>query len=217
MVRRAGLEGAGQMMDNLELRPPKRNALASGIAETAGGALLALGVATPLAAALLNGTMFTAIRKVHLDKGPWNTQGDYEYNLVLIGALTALVETGPGRPSVDGERLRGTGWALAALAAGAAGSAAAVEVGKRAEPEPEPGRRFARARDRGGARRRRRDRLSARPPRGSFASTTASESWFPRASGSPGRICSRVRVCRSARREGERSRRWATDRHHQRA
>jgi putative oxidoreductase len=141
-----GLDGTGQMMDKLELRPPKWHALAAATAETAGGALLAFGAATPVAAAVLNGSMFTAIRKVHVDKGPWNQGGGYEYNLVLIAALTALVETGPGRPSVDGDRLRGTGWALAALAAGAAGSAAAIELGRRTEQEPEiePGRRFAR-------------------------------------------------------------------------
>jgi len=52
------------MMDNLELRPPKQNALASGLAETSGGALLVLGAATPLAAAVLNASMLTAIRKV---------------------------------------------------------------------------------------------------------------------------------------------------------
>lgn len=141
-----GLNGTGQMMDRLEPRPPKRNALASALSETVGGALVVLGAATPVAAAVLNGSMFTAIRKVHLDKGPWNTNGGYEYILVLIAALTAMVETGPGRPSVDGDRLRGTGWALAALAAGAAGSAAAIEIGKRAEEatETEPGRRFVR-------------------------------------------------------------------------
>jgi putative oxidoreductase len=144
-----GLEGTGQMMDQLELRPAKRNALASGLSETAGGALLILGAATPVAAAILNGSMFTAIRKVHLDKGPWNTKGGYEYNLVLIAALTALVETGPGRPSVDGDRLKGAGWALAALAGGAAGSVAAIELGRRGEqePRPEPGRRFVRETD----------------------------------------------------------------------
>jgi putative oxidoreductase len=141
-----GLEGTGQMMEKLELRPAMRNALASGLSEAAGGALLVLGAATPLAAAALNGSMFTAIRKVHLDKGPWNTGGGYEYNLALVAALTAVVEAGPGRPSVDGDRFAGTGWALAALAAGAAGSAAAIEIGHRAEDETEsePGRRFVR-------------------------------------------------------------------------
>jgi putative oxidoreductase len=141
-----GLDATGQMMDKLEMRPPREQALAVSLAETAGGALVALGAATPLAAAVLNGSMFTAIRKVHLDKGPWNTSGGYEYNLVLIAALTALVEAGPGRPSVDGDRLKGTGWALAALAAGAAGSTAAIALSRSAEDEtaPEPGRRFAR-------------------------------------------------------------------------
>jgi putative oxidoreductase len=141
-----GLEGTGQMMDKLEMRPPRHHALAASVAETAGGALVALGAALPLAAAVLNGSMFTAVSKVHLDKGPWNTSGGYEYNLVLIAALTALVEAGPGRPSVDGDRLKGTGWALAALAAGAAGSAAAIQLGRQAgdEEEPEPRRRFAR-------------------------------------------------------------------------
>jgi putative oxidoreductase len=139
-----GLDGTGQMMDQVELRPARRNAVAASLTETVGGTLLVLGAATPLAAALLSGTMFTAIRKVHLQNGVWNTQGGYEYNLVLVAALTGLVEAGPGRPSVDGERLRGSAWALAALAAGAAGSALAVELGKRGEPEPERRRRFVR-------------------------------------------------------------------------
>ncbi len=71
----------------------------------------------------MTGTMVTAIRKVHAAKGPWNTEGGYEYNAVLIAAMLALTETGPGRPSVDAAafpRLRGNGLALAQFAAAAA-------------------------------------------------------------------------------------------------
>lgn len=129
-----GLDGTGQLMDGLEMRPGRRNAIGASVNETAGGVLLALGALTPLAATLLSSVMITAIRKVHLQNGVWNTNGGYEYNLVLIGALLALVDGGPGSPSVDralGIHDTGPKWALATLAAGAAGSTLAIEMGRR--------------------------------------------------------------------------------------
>ena len=135
-----GLDGAGQMMHSLELRPGRRHATAAAAAETAGGVLLALGAFTPLAASLITGTMVTAIRKVHFAKGLWNTQGGYEYNLALIAAAAALVESGPGSPSVDralGIEARGSLWAAAALAAGAAGSQLVIEQGRRISEQEE--------------------------------------------------------------------------------
>jgi putative oxidoreductase len=130
-----GVSGASQMMGKLELHPPKRNAVAAGAAETTAGVLLALGALTPLAGALVTSTMVTAIRKVHGPNGPWIQQSGYEYNLVLIAVMAALVESGPGSPSVDralGIEAKGSRWALAAIAAGAAGSTLAIEAGRRA-------------------------------------------------------------------------------------
>jgi putative oxidoreductase len=135
-----GPEGTAQMMHKLEMRPGRRHATAAGVAETAGGALLALGGLMPAAGALLSGAMFTAIRKVHFANGLWNTERGYEYNLVLIAAIASLIECGAGSPSVDrllGTELKGSKWALASIAAGAAGSALAIEAG-RPEPEPAP-------------------------------------------------------------------------------
>jgi putative oxidoreductase len=112
--------------------------MAAATAETAGGALLALGVLTPVAGTLITSTMVTAIRKVHAPNGVWNTDGGYEYNLALIAAVGALVECGPGSPSVDralGIETSGSGWALASLAVGAAGSALAVETGRQLAEE----------------------------------------------------------------------------------
>lgn len=122
------------MMGALELRPTRANALAAGATETAGGALLALGLATPVAAASLIGVMTTAIRTVHFKNGPWNSNGGYEYNLVLISALMALVDGGPGALSLDralGIHETGHKWALASLGAGVAASTAVVEFGRR--------------------------------------------------------------------------------------
>ncbi len=129
-----GPAGTEKMMEGLNLRPAERNALAAGAAETAGGALLAAGLATPLAAATLSGVMITAVRTVHLKNGPWNSNGGYEYNLVLLAALLGLVDGGPGALSADralGIDDTGPLWALGALAAGAGGSTLAVELGRR--------------------------------------------------------------------------------------
>ena len=129
-----GLEGTDGMMQALDLRPARRNSLAAGITETAGGALLIAGLATPVAAAGLIGAMITAIRKVHLANGPWAANGGWEYNAVLIAALMALVDAGPGDVSVDaalGHDEWGPGWALGGLALGAAASGAAVALGAR--------------------------------------------------------------------------------------
>jgi len=136
-----GLEGTAGMMESLEMHPPRRNALAAGASEAVGGAMLAAGIATPLASAALIGTMITAIRKVHLPKGPWVMEGGYEYNLVLIAALLALAEEGPGDVSLDaalGMERTGLTWGLFALGLGAGASTAAIEAGRRSAPAVPP-------------------------------------------------------------------------------
>ena len=141
-----GLDGASGMMESLGLRPGRRNAIAASASEAIGGAMLAAGAMTPLAAATLIGTMVTAIRTVHLKNGPWATNGGYEYNLALIALLLALVDGGPGALSLDGVLGiddTGGGWTIAALLAGLAGSTLAIEAGRR-EPAPD-----SRARQRG--------------------------------------------------------------------
>jgi putative oxidoreductase len=126
-----GLEGtAGFFEQGIGLRPGKRHATAAGLSEAVGGALLTAGALTPLASSMIIGAMTTAIRKVHAPKGPWVTDGGYEYNAVLIAAMVAIAESGPGKPSVDAAafpKLKGAGWALLALGAGVAGSYLATE------------------------------------------------------------------------------------------
>jgi putative oxidoreductase len=96
-----GPDATGQFFESLGLRPGRRHAVSAGAAEAGGGALLALGLFTPAASAAIIGTMFTAIRTVHLKNGPWVTQNGYEYNLALIAIMVALADLGPGDVSLD--------------------------------------------------------------------------------------------------------------------
>ena len=132
-----GLEGATGMMASLDIHPPRQNAIAAASAETFGGAALVLGVATPAAAAALIATMATAVRKVHLQNGVWNSKGGWEFNAVLAAAAAAVASEGPGAISVDALFKRakwGARGGLFALAAGIAGSYAVTELAKRAKP-----------------------------------------------------------------------------------
>jgi putative oxidoreductase len=133
-----GLDATAQAFEKMGMRPGRRNAIAAGAAEAGGGALLVAGFETPLAASVLTATMITAIQRVHASKGPWVTNGGYEYNLVLIAAVLALAEVGPGALSLDGalgtER-HGSHWALAALFTGAIGALGA-HIAATAQPAP---------------------------------------------------------------------------------
>ena len=121
-----GLDGTSGFFESLGLRPGKPNAIAAGAAEAGGGALLVAGVGLPLAGAAITGTMTTAIRHVHGPKGPWTTEGGWEYNAVLIAATLAVVED-----------YCGLGWALGAGAAGAAGSLAISQLATARSDESE--------------------------------------------------------------------------------
>jgi putative oxidoreductase len=138
-----GPEQTGGFFEKLGLRPGKRHALAAGAAETAGGAMLAVGLLTPFATATLSSVMITAIRKVHGKNGVWNSSGGFEYNAVLLAAFFVLAEQGPGSYSIDARafpRLHGPALAVAQLACAAAASELAQsDLINQPVSEPEPG------------------------------------------------------------------------------
>src|ERR1700712_950748 len=121
-----GIRGPSAGFEGMGLKPGRDNAVAAGISEAGGGALLAVGLATPLATTMISGAMGSAVYHVHAPNGPWVTKGGWEYNAVLTAAVFALAAAGPGELSLDhalGIETSGAGIALAALGAGLRGSA----------------------------------------------------------------------------------------------
>jgi putative oxidoreductase len=128
-----GLKGTAGFFEAIGLKPGHVHASAAGISEFGGGALLALGLFTPFAAAALIAVMTAAILTVHGPKGVWVTDGGYEYNLVLAAVAFALAGTGAGNWSLDhafGLSLHGTLWAIGAAVVGFVGGVAIVESGR---------------------------------------------------------------------------------------
>src|SRR5262249_21030842 len=119
-----GIAGTGAYFEQIGFRPGNRAALLAGLGEAGGGALLALGAATPLAAAILVGVMLVAIVSVHLPKGYFIMNGGYEHALLMGVAALTLSFTGPGRFSIDavaGREVAGVSWGLASLLVGLLG------------------------------------------------------------------------------------------------
>jgi putative oxidoreductase len=119
-----GLPATAEFVAKLGWRPGRTYALLLGAAELAGGLGLAVGLATPLAAAAIIAVLVNAAWVVHRPHGLWNNTIGYEYPLTLIAAAASLAFTGPGRYSLDhvfGWNLSGTEWGVAALALGGLG------------------------------------------------------------------------------------------------
>jgi putative oxidoreductase len=122
-----GIAGTGPFMEKLGFRPGRLHAALAGIAETAGGLLLAAGLLTPLAAAAVIGVMVVAAGSAHWGKGFFLQNGGIEYTLVLAGGALAIAFTGPGALSLDrslGISWSGNSWGLAALLLGLLAGAA---------------------------------------------------------------------------------------------
>src|SRR5712672_4093980 len=79
----SGLDATGEFFEMIGFLPGRRQALLAGLAETGGGLLLALGLLTPVAAAIVFSVMLVAAVSVHIKKGFFITNGGYEYTLVL--------------------------------------------------------------------------------------------------------------------------------------
>lgn len=124
-----GLSGTGQFFTVLGFPPGRRHALMAALGETVGGVLLALGLATPVAAAIVISVMLVAVVTVHISTGFFAQNGGYEYPFVLAAAALALAFTGPGSLSLDtivGFERSGALWGVAALLAGFVGGGTAL-------------------------------------------------------------------------------------------
>jgi putative oxidoreductase len=97
-----GLDRATNLFESLGQRPGREMAKLAAACEATGAFLVATGLATPLGAAILAGTMAVAGGSLTIVKGTaWNAMGGGEYPFVLASFALVLGFTGPGNWSLD--------------------------------------------------------------------------------------------------------------------
>lgn len=133
-----GIAGTASFMEQLGFRPGRLQAILAGLVELGGGLLLAAGLFSPLAAAMIISVMFVATVTVTLPKGFFAQDGGFEYNLALAAAALAVAFTGPGELSLDaafGITWSGIAWGMIALALGLLGGGAQLLTRSPRAPE----------------------------------------------------------------------------------
>jgi putative oxidoreductase len=132
-----GLTGTAQWLESVGFRPGRWHAVLAGLTEVGGGVLFAVGLATPLAAAIIASVMIVAAAIAHFKNGFFITSGGYEYNAVLGVAAIAIAFTGPGALSLDAFAGYASGTVLTGVAAvGIAIAGAVAQLTSRRVPQP---------------------------------------------------------------------------------
>jgi putative oxidoreductase len=135
-----GVDATSQMFEKIGLRPARVHARLAGLAETCGGVLLAIGLATPAAAAMILAVMIVAVPLVHLQHGFFAVKGGWEYNFVLAASALGVAFAGPGDFSLDAMLgfSWGEQWGVAALIVGFLAGAAVVVARNAAQHRAAP-------------------------------------------------------------------------------
>jgi putative oxidoreductase len=124
-----GLEATGGFFHGLGFRPGKPMAAVAAGSEVLGGVLLGFGLLSPLAGAMIVGTMLVAA-SVHADKGLWGANGGYELPMLYAFIGGAVAIGGAGSVSLDHllglDRSWSIGLGLVAIAVGIVSGAAVI-------------------------------------------------------------------------------------------
>ena len=95
------IPGTAGWFDSMGMRPGKFHAVLAASTEMGAGALLALGLLTPLAALAFVALMIVAAWTVHRKNGFFIVAEGWEYNFVLAVVAIGIATTGPGEHSID--------------------------------------------------------------------------------------------------------------------
>jgi putative oxidoreductase len=136
------IEGTARWFASLGMKPGILHAWLASLTEVAGGALLLLGLFTPLAGAAVIGVMLVALITNHRGNGffIFRPGEGWEYVMTLTFCGLALAVVGPGEWSLDRafhirDNLTGSSGLLIALVAGVGGALALLAVFWRPERE----------------------------------------------------------------------------------